>query len=331
MEQKSMMSGVLKVATTFEFDREEVMDLQSAAPGRQIEIAMCRTDEEFREKLYSAEVIFGKCRGSDLAYAPLLRWIQLSAAGLDNIDGELWEGSVLLTNYAKSFAPAIAETAFGLLLSLTRGLNRHYIPQFQRREWKPAGTFKSPDHVEIGGRTMGIVGFGGIGRAVARVAAQGFQMRVVATDARGNSSSESFAEVHPPAWFNQMLEQADVLVAAAPLTDGTRAMFNEAVFRQMKKGAYFLALSRGQLFDDLALVKALREGWIAGAGLDVFPVEPPPSDHPIFDCPNVVMSMHTSGWGPGRQKRLIELFRENLRRYVSGEDLLNRVDKTLRF
>jgi phosphoglycerate dehydrogenase-like enzyme len=99
----------------------------------------------------------------------------------------------------------------------------------------------------------------------------------------------------------------------------------------MKPSAYFLAVSRGPLFDDMALVKALRENWIAGAGLDVFPQEPPPSDHPIFDCPNVVMSMHTSGWGPDRQVRLIELFRENLRRYSSGEPLLNVVDKKLGF
>ncbi|HSW49808.1 MAG TPA: NAD(P)-dependent oxidoreductase, partial [Bryobacteraceae bacterium] len=91
--------------------------------------------------------------------------------------------------------------------------------------------------------------------------------------------------------------------------------------------AYFLALSRGRLFDDMALVRALQQGWIAGAGLDVFPQEPPPSEHPIFDCPNVVMTAHTSGWGPDRQRRLIALFAENLRRFVAGEPLLNLVDR----
>jgi phosphoglycerate dehydrogenase-like enzyme len=95
----------------------------------------------------------------------------------------------------------------------------------------------------------------------------------------------------------------------------------------MKKTAYFLGLSRGRLLDDMALVRALKEGWIAGAGLDVFPQEPPPSDHPIFDCPNVVMTAHTAGWGPDRQDRLIALFAENLRRFVAGEPLLNLVDK----
>ncbi len=296
-----------------------------------MEIAVAHTENEFREQLRRAEVIFGNCRASDLAYAPRLKWIQLSTAGVDTLDGEFWQTPAVVTNYAGAFAPAIAETAFGLLLSLTRGLNQYYIPQFQRHEWKPVGTPKSEDHVELAERTMGIAGLGGIGRAVARVAAEGFRMRVIATDTRTGERPEYVAELHPPEWFGEMVRQADVMVAAAPLTPETERMFDERVFRSMKRGSYFLALSRGPLFDDRALVKALCEGWIAGAGLDVFPQEPPPADHPIFDCPNVVMSMHTSGWGPGRQFRLIELFRENLRRYASGQELLNVVDKKLRF
>jgi len=124
-----------------------------------------------------------------------------------------------------------------------------------------------------------------------------------------------------------MVPQVDVLVAAAPLTPETERMFDERVFRSMKKTAYFLALSRGKLFDDLALVKALKEGWIAGAGLDVFPQEPPPADHPIYDCPNVVITAHTSGWSPDRQVRLVDLFAENVRRYTEGLPLINVVDK----
>jgi phosphoglycerate dehydrogenase-like enzyme len=124
-----------------------------------------------------------------------------------------------------------------------------------------------------------------------------------------------------------MVPQVDVLVAAAPHTRLTEKMFNESVFRRMRKTAYFLALSRGALFDDMALVRALKEGWIAGAGLDVFPIEPPPSSHPIYDCPNVVMTAHTSGWSPDRQVRLVDLFAENVRRYAIGAPLMNVVDK----
>ena len=326
-----MPANPLRIVTKFAFEPEEIRRLESALPDRVAEVTVCRTEEEFRSRLAAAEVIFGACRASDLPHAPLLKWIQLSVAGVDDLDPELRKSSVALTNYAGTFAPAIAETAFGLLLSLTRGLSRHYVPQFLRREWKPVGTSKSPDHMEIAGLTMGIAGLGGIGRAIARTAHQGFNMRVIATDVQTSDCPAYVAELHPPSWLDTMAEQADVLVAAAPLTPATRGMFNENIFRRMKRTAYFLAVSRGQLFDDLALVKALRENWIAGAGLDVFPKEPPPPEHPIFDCPNVVMSMHTSGWGPNRQRRLIDLFCENLGRYARGEQLLNIVDKTLGF
>src|SRR5258708_29131134 len=125
----------------------------------------------------------------------------------------------------------------------------------------------------------------------------------------------------------KMVPEVDVLGAAAPHTRQTERMFNEQVFRSMKKTAYFLAMSRGKLYDDMALAKALKEGWIAGAGLDVFPVEPPPSSHPIFDCPNVIMSAHTSGWSPDRQVRLIDVVADNVRRYAGGLPLVNVVDK----
>ncbi|MCX6638732.1 MAG: hypothetical protein NT090_27070 [Acidobacteria bacterium] len=156
---------------------------------------------------------------------------------------------------------------------------------------------------------------------------RGFDMRILGTDAKPIPKPDFVEELHDPTWFMQMVPKVDVLVAAAPLTPQTDRMFNEKVFRSMKKTAYFLALSRGKLLDDMALVKALKEGWIAGAGLDVFPAEPPPSSHPIFDCPNVVMSAHTSGWSPDRQVRLIELFADNVRRYAAGLPLVNVVDK----
>ena len=326
-----MPSAPLRVVTRFPFEPDEIRRLQSVVAEREVEVTLCPTEEEFRDRLATAEVIFGPCRGSDLDYAPGLKWIQSHMAGVDSLDPELRESQVVLTNYAGAFAPGIAETTLGLLLCLTRGLSRYYVPQFLRREWKPVGTPKSPDHFEIAGRTMGIVGLGGIGRAIARTAHNGFGMRIIATDARAGDCPDYVAELHPPSWFEAMIPQSDVLVAAAPLTPETRGMFDEAVFRRMKRSAYFLAVSRGPLFEDLALVKALRENWIAGAGLDVFPQEPPPPSHPIFDCPNVVMSMHTSGWGPDRQVRLIELFCENLRRYATGQELLNVVNKKLGF
>ncbi|PYT13196.1 MAG: D-2-hydroxyacid dehydrogenase [Acidobacteria bacterium] len=317
----------IRVVTMYKFEPDEVEKLKRAVPNARVDVTVCSSRDEFRQKLREAEVVYESLRGDDLDYAPKLRWLQAGGAGMEGMDPKLRQSPLVVTNMARVFAHGISETAFALLLSLTRGITKYYYPQFAKRQMKPVGTVKSDHHTELVGRTMGIVGMGGIGSMIARRAYYGFDMRVVATDAKPIPKPEYVAELHDPTWFPAMAPQVDVLVAAAPHTPSTERMFNEQVFRGMKKTAYFLAMSRGKLFDDMALVKALKEGWIAGAGLDVFPQEPPPSNHPIFDCDNVVMTAHTSGWSPDRQVRLIDLFAENLRRYAIGQPLLNVVDK----
>jgi len=323
------MSQSLRIVTLHPFEPQEIEAIKAAASHANIDLIVCHSREDFADKVKNAEVIYGEIKGDQLRSASKLKWVQAGGAGVEWIDEAMRESPVVLTNFARTFAPAIAETSMVMLLCLTRGISKYYMPQFHRREWKPVGTVKSADHSELAGRTMGIAGLGGIGCAVARCAAEGFGMRVVATDARPLHRPEYVAELHDPNWFPEMARHADVLVAAAPHTPETERMFNEPVFRSLKKSAYFVALSRGKLFDDMALVKALQEEWIAGAALDVFPIEPPPSSHPIFDCPNVVMTMHTSGWSPDRQTRLVESFAENVRRYTEGLPLLNVVDKKL--
>ena len=312
-----------------QFEPAEIDRIIAAAPHANIDLTVCRSRDEFEQKVTDAEVVYGEIRGDLLRSASKLKWVQAGGAGVEWIDQAMRESPAVLTNFGRTFAPAIAETAMGMLLCLTRGISKYYMPQFNRREWKPVGTVKSDDYSELAGRTMGVAGLGGIGCAVARCAHYGFNMRILATDARPIHKPEYVAELRDPGWFPEMSHHVDVLVAAAPHTPQTERMFNEQVFHGMKRTAYFLALSRGKLFDDMALVKALRESWIAGAGLDVFPVEPPPSSHPIFDCPNVVMTMHTSGWSPDRQVRLIDFFAENVRRYSEGLPLINVVDKKL--
>jgi phosphoglycerate dehydrogenase-like enzyme len=307
------------------FEPHEIAKIEAAAPNVRVIVAKSRDD--FRKRLPEVEVVYGTLSGPELQAASKVTWVQTGAAGVENMDPEFMAGPIVLTNMARTFAPAITETGMGLLLSLTRGIGTLYMPQFAKRQMKPVGTVKSSDHVELAGKTMGIVGLGGIGSAMARRAHAGFDMRVVATDARPLPRPEYVAELRDPSWFMEMVPQVDVLVAAAPHTKQTERMFNETVFRHMKQTAYFIALSRGMLFDDLALVRALRAGWIAGAGLDVFPREPPPPDHPIFDCTNVVMTAHTSGWSPDRQVRLIDQFAENVRRFAIGAPLMNVVDK----
>jgi len=317
--------GPINIVTMADFSPEEIKQIQAGAPSAKI--TLVKTPQEFRSAMKDADVIYGILRTQDLDYAPKMKWLQWSAAGVEGMEEGVKKHPVVVTNMARIFAPGIAETGMGLLLCLTRGITTYYMPQFYKHQMKPVGTVKSPDHIELAGRTMGIVGMGGIGSELGRRAHYGFGMRVVATDAKPIPKPDFVDELHDPSWFNEMIPQVDVLVSAAPHTPVTDKMFNEAVFRRMKKTAYFLGMSRGNLFDDMALVKALKEGWIKGAGLDVFPVEPPPPTHPIYDLPNVVMTAHTSGWGVERQQRLVALFADNVRRYAAGMPLRNVVDK----
>ena len=319
---------LLRIVTMYPFEPAEAQKIKGASSKAKVELTICHSREEFHEKARDAEVIYGDVRADTLQVAKKLQWVQSGEAGMENMDPAMRQSPVVLTNYQRIFAPGISETAIGMLLCLTRGIAKYYMPQFyKQRTMQHVGTPKSAHHTELVGRTMGIVGMGGMGSAIARRAYYGFDMRIVATDAKPLPRPDFVAELHDPGWFTEMVPQVDVLVGAAPLTPLTQRMFNEKVFRSMKKSAHFLAMSRGKLFDDMALVQALKEGWIAGAGLDVFPVEPPPSSHPIFDCPNVVMTAHTSGWSPDRQVRLIDLFAENVRRYTEGLPLMNVVDK----
>jgi phosphoglycerate dehydrogenase-like enzyme len=300
---------------------EEVHQIQSQ--GKDVQITLPASADEMNKALPEADVIFGALNAEMLARAKKLRWLQAIEAGMENVlFPELIKSNVVVTNMARMFAPAISETAIAMLLSLTRGLNKYYVPQFEKR------TFHAERNlVEVDGMTMGLVGLGGLGSATAMRAHYGFNMRILATDAKPMAKPIFVDTLREPGWLMEMVPQVDVLVSAAPWTKETEGMFNEKVFRTMKKTAYFLNISRGALVEEKALVQALKEGWIAGAGLDATRPEPLPSTHPFWDCPNLVITCHTAGWAPQRQIRLVGLLADNVRRYASGLPLMNVVDK----
>jgi phosphoglycerate dehydrogenase-like enzyme len=303
------------------YTAEEVKQIQSQ--GKDVRITSPANREELDKLLPEADVVFGALNAEMLARAKSLRWLQATEAGMETVlFPELIKSNVVVTNMARMFAPAISESAFGMLLSLTRGLNKYYFPQFQKRTWHAERNL-----VEVDGMTMGFVGMGGLGQATAMRAHYGFNMRILATDAKPMTKPIFIDTLREPAWFMEMVPQVDILVNTCPSTKETAEMFNEKVFRAMKKTAYFLGLSRGALVDEAALVSALKEGWIAGAGLDVVRQEPLPVTSPLWDCPNLIVTDHTSGFSPQRQIRLIGLLAENVRRYANGLPLVNVVDK----
>jgi phosphoglycerate dehydrogenase-like enzyme len=296
---------------------------QVESQGRDVKITVPADLEELGRLLPEADVVFGAINAEMLARAKNLRWLQATEAGVERVlFPELVGSQVVVTNMARMFAPAISETAIGMLLSLTRGLSKYYVPQFEKRTWRAERNL-----VEVDGLTMGIVGLGGLGSATAMRAHYGFNMRILATDAKPMVKPIFVDTLREPGWLMEMVPQVDVLVSAAPATRDTVGMFNERLFRAMKKTAYFINISRGTLVEEQALVQALQQGWIAGAGLDVANPEPLPPTHPFWDCPNLVITCHTAGFAPQRQTRLVGLLAENVRRYTSGLPLMNVVDK----
>jgi phosphoglycerate dehydrogenase-like enzyme len=287
-----------------------------------LEIELTESPEKFRRELADAHVIYGGFSRDDLAAAKNLRWIQYTAAGVENILWpELVSSPVVLTNMQRIYAPAISETVIALLLALSRGLPKYSL-QTREHVWKPVEGLH-----EISDLTMGIAGLGGIGTETAYRAHFGFHMKILAVDPKPLPKPRFVEELHSLDGLLEMASKVDVLVSAAPHTKVSEGMFNEAVFRRMKPTAYFINVSRGKLVDTPALVRALKEGWIAGAGLDVAYKEPLPADDPLWSAPNVLVTCHSSGHSPRTINRQMDLFTENVRRYLEGLPLLNAVDK----
>jgi phosphoglycerate dehydrogenase-like enzyme len=296
---------------------------QIASAGRNVELTMPATQDEMHRLLPEADVVFGSLNAQMLARARSLRWMQTSEAGMERVlFPELVKSPVVVTNMARAFAPAIGETAIGMILALTRGFVKHYYPQFQEKRWA-----LQRDLVEISGLTMGIVGLGGLGTSVAPKAHYGFDIRILAVDAKPMVKPAFVDTLREPGWLMEMVPQVDILVSTVPATRETEKLFNERVFRAMKKTAYFINVSRGWVTDSAALARALKEGWIAGAGVDVADQEPAPAEHPFYGCPNLIVTCHSAGFSPQRQVRLIGVLAENVRRYSNALPLMNVVDK----
>jgi phosphoglycerate dehydrogenase-like enzyme len=303
------------------FAAEEIAKIK--AQGKSVEFTIPKNREELDRLLPEVDVVFGSINAEMLAKAKNLRWIQHTEAGMESVlFPELVKSQIVMTNTAKAYAPAISETAMSMLLALARGLNGTYIPQFEQKVYKP-----NRNLVEIDGMTMGIVAMGGLGSYTAQRAHYGFNMKILATDAKPMDKPIYVDTLREPEWFMEMVPQVDVLVSAAPATKETTKMFNAKVFGAMKKSAYFINISRGALVDEPALVAALKEGRIAGAGLDVTTPEPVPADSPLWGCPNLILTCHSAGFSPQRRVRQMALLTENVRRYANGLPLMNVVDK----
>jgi phosphoglycerate dehydrogenase-like enzyme len=258
--------------------------------------------------------------------APKLRWVQLTSAGIDHmLDGDLARSGVTITTASGIHAVPIGEYVMGIMLAFAKGLAGAMRGQAERT-WRPYLA------EELYGKTVGIVGLGAIGGYVAKLAkADG--MRVLAirrsTRERATGRDTGFADVDeilPPSDLPHLLSEADYVVIAVPLTPESEGLIGEGELRAMKPTARIINIARGHVIDEPALVRALKEGWIAGAALDVFQQEPLPPDSELWGLDNVILTPHISGGTPVYLERAVDLLCDNLRRYLAGEPLRNVVD-----
>jgi len=300
--------------------------IPEAVPGA--EVWSPETRDEAERLLPEADVVLGfAVRPENFARAGHLRWIHCTAASVTGVlFPQLVDSDVTVTNARGLHGDAMAEHAIGVMLAFTRKLHLARDAQL-RREWSQASQWQDAPRIgSLAGSTLGLVGLGAVGTALA-TRARALGMRVIAVRRRPQSPPEPAHEQWPETRLHDLLPLADWLVLAAPHTRSTENLIGRRELTLMKRGARLLNLGRGALVDEPALVEALRSGQLAGAGLDVFREEPLPAASPLWDFPQVILTPHTSGLGPHYWERAMEQFTGNLRRYLAGEPLLNVVDK----
>ena len=298
---------------------EDLGRVRAVSPDLIVEKAP--TMEEALARAAHAEIILAGRWSDDLwRGAPNLRWVQCSGAGVERfLTPEFIASPIMLTNAAGIYAIPIADHVLAFMLCFSRGFPRYLRSQLDHKWERDGGD-------ELASKTLGIIGLGGIGAEVAR-RAKAFDMRVIAIRRRPDRPSPFADEVRGPDSLPWLLVESDYIALCAALTPNTRHLIGEPELKLMKPTACLINIGRGRLIDEPALITALQAGRLAGVGLDVFAQEPLPADSPLWGMPNVIITPHSSGSSPRSHDRLMELFCENLRHYLAGEELLNVVNK----
>jgi phosphoglycerate dehydrogenase-like enzyme len=334
-----MANASLNVLVTMRFTEAQLDRLRRVSPA----LAVTREDPAAAD--YSrTDVLYAGAPPRDLGRAPNLKWVQLHMAGVDALaEHPLYAASTIpLITASGVHAATIAEYAITTMLALAHRVPR--MVEWQGRGGWPPDEQRWPLFVpsEVRGATLGVIGYGSIGRELARMAKAAFAMTVLACK-RDPAQRRDIGYtlpgtgdpdgVLPDAWFGpgelpELLRRSDVVVMCAPLTAETRHLIGARELALMKPSAYLINVGRGASVDEAALAQALGARTIAGAAVDVFAKEPPPSGHPLYALDNVIVSPHVSGFLPSYDDKCTDLFAENLRRYLAGTPLLNVVDRT---
>ena len=312
-----------------------------AAAAAPMQIVQAQDEPHAVAAIADADALFGYLTPAMLQAARTLRWTQAPTASMEKyLYPELAASPVIVTNMRGIFGDVIADHVFGYILCFAKNFHI-YLRQQQRRQWHMLGRpenelpgYGGPGEVHpsdraaitLGDCTLAVIGFGGIGIEIAR---RGLVcgMRVLAVDPRATAAPDGVTLVRPDR-LDAVLGESDFVVIAAPHTPETYKLFNRARIRKMKRSAFLINVGRGVIVDLADLTAALQAGEIAGAGLDVFEIEPLPVGHPLWRMDNVIITPHCAAASPRVPERHLETLLDNLRRFVAGSPLRNVVDKT---
>jgi phosphoglycerate dehydrogenase-like enzyme len=289
------------------------------------DVRLTQDCDEIASLQQDVEILVGLPVTDLLVSAPNLRWYQQWSAGSDWLlhHPETAQRPFLATNASGVHPIQIAEHTFAMMLAYTRKLHeavRHQVA----REWKaPPGESLG----ELYDKTLLMIGLGAIGERIAQVG-DALGMRVLGVRRTQESIHPGVEAIYPPEQLLEVLPECDFVVLAPPLTKDTLEMIGERELRAMKQAAFLVNMGRGKLIDEAALIRALRDDWIGGAGLDVVETEPLPAESPLWDMPNVIITAHYAGASPRYHERAMPIFLDNLRRYRDGLELRNLVDKS---
>lgn len=338
------MSDAIKVLITLDFGDAIIQKLREISPRLEIISRPARTYSDISATVWQeAEILYTLGVYPPADTMPKLKWVQSHSAGVDKILTQPFLQShpeIIVTSTRGIHATKMAEYIIGMCIALG-----HKFPQmradFLKKEWSPDRHEKFTPF-ELRGATIGIVGYGAIGREVARLA-KCFGMGVLASkrnvkeveetdhyapEGTGDKYGNSFDRLYPPQALATMVRDCDFVVITTPLTEKTRNLYDEKIIQAMRPGSYLVNVGRGGVLDEKALVHALKSGHLAGAALDVFETEPLPEDHPLWNAPNIVITPHIAGGMLTYHAKAAEIFEENLQRYLEKKPLLNVVDRT---
>ncbi len=289
------------------------------------EYVICRDDASIAREIPDADVFMGyRITCELLASAKRLRWMQFGSAGIDHtIFPQLLASDITITTFSGVQTAAVAEHVLALMLALSRGLpsalHQQSEHRFDRLEMASC-------NLELAGMAVGILGLGKIGLHIARLA-KAFDMRAIGTKRTPDGPIPNVDEVFPHEDSDQVICNCDWLTLALPLTRDSAQLITADRIAKMRDGAFIINVSRGAMLDHDALVAALKSGKLRGAALDVLPEEPLPPDSPLWDCPNLIVTPHTGCANPHYAKRGAEIFRTNLRAFLTGGEMVNVYDR----